>query len=95
MEGSEWWVVFYAELIYADFILKHQFNFSAGGLSTKSANRKLGWPRGRWCEKDEQAVGFPIAIGSGALFGYFLGKQKVTKNMHIYAIKGDLRLSFA
>jgi hypothetical protein len=53
-------------------------------LSTKSANRKLGWPRGRWCDKDEQAIGF-----RGALFGYFLGKQKVTKNMRILAFKGD------
>ncbi|MFN9597026.1 MAG: hypothetical protein ACK560_09565, partial [Bacteroidota bacterium] len=50
----------------------------------KSANRKLGRPRGRWCDKDEQAVGF-----RGALFGYFLGKQKVTKNKSIHAIKGD------
>ena len=63
-----------AERICTDFILKHQFNFSARGLSTKSANRKLGWPRGRWYDKDEQAVGF-----RGALFGYFLGKQKVTR----------------
>ena len=47
-------------------------------MSTKSANRKLGWPRGRWYDKYEQAVGSPIAIGSGALLGYFLGKQKVT-----------------
>jgi hypothetical protein len=47
---------------------------SARGLSTKSANRKLGWPGGRWCDKDEQAVGF-----RGAFFGNFLGKQKGTK----------------
>jgi hypothetical protein len=51
---------------------------SARGLSTKSANRQLGRPGGvGLCDKAEQVVGFPIAIGSGALFGYFLGKQKV------------------
>jgi len=48
---------------------------SARGVSTKSANHKLGQPGGvALCDKDEQVVGF-----RGALFGYFLGKQKVTK----------------
>ena len=65
--------------------LKHQFNFSAGWLSTKSANHKLGQPGGvALCDKGEQVVGF-----RGALFGYFLGKQKVTKNMRIHAFKVD------
>ena len=44
-------------------------------MSTKSANHKLGQPGGvALCDKDEQVVGF-----RGALFGYFLGMQKVTK----------------
>jgi hypothetical protein len=47
----------------------------ARGVSTKSANHKLGQPRGvALCDKDEQVVGF-----RGALLGYFLGKQKVTE----------------
>ena len=54
---------------------------SARGVSTKSANHKLGQPGGvALCDKDEQVVGSPKAIGGGVLFGYFLGKQKVTKN---------------
>jgi hypothetical protein len=45
-------------------------------LSTKSANRQLGQPGGVGsCDKAKQVVGF-----RGALLGYFLGKQKVTKN---------------
>ena len=52
-------------------------------MSTKSANHKLGQPGGvALCDKDEQVVGF-----RGALFGYFLGKQKVTKNVLINAKK--------
>jgi len=45
-------------------------------LSTKSANHRLGQPGGvALSDKAEQAVGF-----RGALFGYFLGMQKVKKN---------------
>jgi hypothetical protein len=48
---------------------------SARGLSTKSANHRLGQPGGvALSDKAEQVVGF-----RGALFGYFLGMQKVTK----------------
>ena len=48
---------------------------SARGLSTKSANHRLGQPGGEaHSDKAEQVVGF-----RGALFGYFLGMQKVTK----------------
>ena len=47
----------------------------AGGLSTNGANRKIGQPGGAaLCDKTNQTVGV-----RGALFGYFLGKQKVTK----------------
>ncbi|MFM7177650.1 MAG: hypothetical protein ACKO0X_09540, partial [Bacteroidota bacterium] len=51
-------------------------NSSAGGLSTNGANRKIGRPGGvAMCDKTNQTVGV-----RGALFGYFLGKQKVTRN---------------
>ncbi|MFM2190676.1 MAG: hypothetical protein RL491_1062, partial [Bacteroidota bacterium] len=57
------------------------------GVSTKSANHKLGQPGGvALCDKDEQVVGF-----RGALFGYFLGKQKVTKTK-IHKIASPLTL---
>ena len=49
-----------------------------------SAGSKAGW-----YDKAELAVGFPIAIGGGALFGYFLGKQKVTKNKYKHTIIGN------
>jgi len=46
-----------------------------GGLSTNGANRKIGRPGGvALCDKTNQTVGV-----RGPLFGYFLGKQKVTK----------------
>ena len=51
-------------------------NPSAGGLSTNGANRKIGRPGGvALCDKTNQRVGV-----RGAFFGYFLGKQKVTRN---------------
>ena len=54
-------------------------NPSAGGLSTNGANRKIGRPGGvALCDKTNQTVGV-----RGALFGYFLGKQKVTKKPNI------------
>jgi len=57
-------------------LFKPNTNKSAGGLSTNGANRKIGRPGGvALCEKTNQTVGV-----RGALFGYFLGKQKVTKS---------------
>jgi len=51
-------------------------NVSAGGLSTNGANRKIGRPGGvAMCDKTNQTVGV-----RGAFFGYFLGKQKVTRS---------------
>jgi hypothetical protein len=44
-------------------------------MSTGGANRKLAGPsRGGKCDKAKLPVG-----ARGAFFGYFLGKQKVTK----------------
>jgi len=52
--------------------------YSVRGLSTKSANHRLGQPGGvALSDKAEQVVGF-----RGALFGYFLGMQKVTKKQN-------------
>ena len=59
-------------------------NSSAGGLSTNGANRKIGRPGGvSLCDETNQTVGV-----RGALFGYFLGKQKVTKSRR-HQLKSD------
>jgi len=64
--------------------------YSVRGLSTKSANHRLGQPGGvALSDKAEQVVGF-----RGALFGYFLGMQKVTKKQQ-KTDRADLTLRLA
>jgi hypothetical protein len=83
-----------AERICTDFILKHQFILSAGGRFTKSANRKHGWPMGRWCDKVEQAIVIPIAIGSGALWGKQRVTEKTITQSAFYLYKAPINLTF-
>ena len=72
------------------------FNASAGGSSTNGANRKIGRPGGvALCDKTNQTVGV-----RGAFFGYFLGKQKVTRSQRqkvkafIFQINLSLSLNY-